>query len=81
MANYGQSPSEGARLCQDVLAFFGRKPGMASGATIELRSSRTPLHVWPEFIAAVVASSLALSGMLAGMLRDMFGESGSKGKE
>ncbi len=59
MANYGQSPSEGARLCQDVLVFFCRKPGMASGATIELRGARTALHVWPILAAALDAASLA----------------------
>ena len=59
MANYGQSPSEAARLCQYVLAFFCRKPGMASGATTEMRSARTPLHVWPVLAAAFDAASPA----------------------
>ena len=80
MANYGQSLSGVERLCQDVLAFFGRKPGMASGARIELHSSRTPLHVWPVFTAAVVATSLALSGKLASMLPGTIGKSARKGK-
>ena len=63
MANYGQFMSGVMRLCQDVLVFFCRKPGMASGATTELRSARTPLHVWPALAAAVVAVSLVINAI------------------